>query len=1557
MNSRQSHKPRRNKKKGSLRFAEGKRTTTVGQTSRQAKLFASGIMGKYGFDRNNYLGMFALIFKSKGLLTDKELASIKNPSDRAWILQLQLQLQSLKHPDSAPFITKQQTIQQIQKLVTQSGYRLPKQDLIDESQKEEKRVSSEQTPAAVDVPVKKKRGRKSKKEKELAAQILAEQEMINAAKRNFAQSKQETINVVNKRNSPIMQRSMRQLVASIGMLAHSTSSKMNQPSPTVNGVQHTGHTTNSSQKTVNLLYKQALRDNKDSSLVRSREQDGHTTVRANHSNVAQHVDAIRSTSVWLEQFQSGKLSLGRNDDEAFGVRLSGQTLLQSNPSFLSVAKLILQEVAQTPMSHSGSSQQGSRNMSDSELPRSSFTDPQTIGIRKPLKLGEGPFSEESSPSTVRFIRSLLRKHAEGQDAQASKQQPAKLDQAESSIRTRRSESSIAKGFLSSSLQPMAINAASLTSRLPRSMHASVNSTSPSRSRNREFDASTTRIWRKAGEQQEAAQPKPSSHVLQEQGALTEVVQQLQQERDEIRLQEAASSQSPVIEQLRIQQEQQEVQLRVQREELQEQQEAQQRRQRVELQKQQEIQQRAQREVLDEQQAAKQRVQREELQENEQTASLAHERERQDHNQRQVRDDSHEVSELQATQNTNELGLQREPQVNLGQEEQRVQQKQQLGQVEQVQQAKQEQQKQDVDIAESVILQPIEQPVKRKRGRPRKNSGVPQTSKETTKETIVGSHESSPIPSDVQLLEKTISDSETVGMPEQEKAASRHVEVVTAHPSQMYRKPVLMENRRPKAQKIQSNESWLQQLVTIQRQPSSNNDSLIRSTNSVNKDGKQAVTNRASAQLSVNVVKPDLGTDVLARSTSKLRDQRIRESAIVPRNTSRTFNGKEQRGSTRLHRQQENRSVDSQSLHIQRELGISQGLQEDKTRQQQIKQEDQLESNMIVVSEKSPTGKLTPEIAARIAGASARSIGTLLSTPIQQRSTENREVVRLLRTTLRPSGVSNNRMADQQQPDLRVDHAGSGPQGMTIRRTLAAEIAAKVAQSSMTFVNSSKVALDGSQLLQRSLHQPASLVQEGRSLVSTEASRENGPHSTVGASKVKSSVKENATVKPTNETTELGVVQSASLTPLVMVRRAGSPSRVNQVREQRASIQRNIDLGQFISRKPTLSTRTKSSLTSSESDTTISRSTGSWVRDQLTLRAGRIENGTVTRRANGSDYTQPLEMISAAEQGSVQRLADADQKDERQHTSAESLELTSEPVSGEVVARTSSVRENRNPTSRMDAHIEQQNSDAAAEIQLRRMDGAVDTQLSQPAREVVRGELMQRPYFVEKSRQSNQINGIEHPLQARSISNLVLGKLVQRSLGITNGIQVRRANQADNVQSRSASGELVRRNLVQRSPENEIRQNARQVSIRETEGRTDRAVDSESIRSVQRASVGTTSSSQIKRSVELTSRQRLGQNTMESSNRIQSTGSIGTGNPIQRTSETRIRQGVTQPAASQTSPKRSAVHRTGAQAEHVQRRVAVDGSERAPMRKRMVRRTTWKRIASKWIRRSKPLGLW
>ena len=58
-------------------------------------------MGKYGFWRNNYLGLLALIFKQNGMLSDEELSSLTDTNDQAWVIQLQLQLQSLQHPESS----------------------------------------------------------------------------------------------------------------------------------------------------------------------------------------------------------------------------------------------------------------------------------------------------------------------------------------------------------------------------------------------------------------------------------------------------------------------------------------------------------------------------------------------------------------------------------------------------------------------------------------------------------------------------------------------------------------------------------------------------------------------------------------------------------------------------------------------------------------------------------------------------------------------------------------------------------------------------------------------------------------------------------------------------------------------------------------------------------------------------------------------------------------------------------------------------------------------------------------------------------------------------------------------------------------------------------------------------------------------------------------------------------------------------------------------------------------------------------------------------------------
>ncbi|MDR6553375.1 hypothetical protein [Paenibacillus qinlingensis] len=1474
MKSRQSHKPLGKKSKGKLRFAKGYRTTTVGHTSRQAKQFASGIMGKYGWDRNNYLGMFALIFKGKGLLTDKELATIQNPSDRAWILQLQVQLQSLKHPESAPLITKQQTIEHIQKLVAQSGYRLPKQVLVEEKQQEMKRLSSELAPAVAELPIKKKRGRKSNKSKALESQLLTREENVHVAKDGDVKSVQAGINVVNKRNSPIIQRSMRQLVASIGMLAHSTSSKTNQPSPMVNGVQHTGPTTNIQRKTLQLLYKQASSDGAQIS-ARAIKGDEKKAEKSNHSNVANHVDAIRNTSNWLEQFQSGKLILGHSEDKFNGALGSEQASLPASASLLGMAKAILQEVTQTPIQHRGTSSSGSPIRRKAEVLETGFTEEiSPIETRKSLKLGEGPFSGKSSPSAVRFIRSLLLKHVEEQEAQASKQ--AYLEQAETEDATRKSSNrsslALAKGFLSSSGQPLAINAASLTSRLPRSMHASTRTASPSRSGMREFDSSTTRVWRKITGQEEALQQQAFSSERQEQGSGTmEVVQRLHQLQEQHQTSQLNEQIELLAARQGLAQQQEQLEQRV----TQIQQENQ-------MQQEQQIQQ-------------EQRIQQENQIE-------------QERQQLQPKSSLYEQSEQQETPSKDSVGS---PQGN------------------EVYQAQLDQQEmnEDVGFTEFVRLQPVEQPVKQKRGRPRKNSGGIPTTQEAASTSFNVTNESIASLPDIRLqTEDAVPVPGTYQEPEEDTAASKRVKSATAYPSQVYTEPVRMEKRRA-SQKIQSNESWLQQLITIQRQPSSD-DFFIRSTNSVSK-----------------------GTDIRTKSAGKLIQQSFRESLMAPKILSQSAKRNEQLlGSQPLHRQ--NRQKENQvsrGSHLQQEQKqleeaapsvvqmrpmaqaddtlhseVTFRRQADNDRLQTIKPDNQQFPNQSQVGKNNrPAGELAKEIAARVADASIRSIGILVPMSVKQgesKTNTSREVVRLLRSAHRQSEAGTSQLTGQAQPGSTETNFPSVAQGTTVQQTLAAEIASKAARNSITYVtssNKSKVR-EGTGQLQRRLLGPTSSVEDGIKNVSTEMSSANRLSGrVVASSQTQSLVNESVNESSLHETTSARTNgKSTRLSPLDMVRRAGSQSRVNRVREQQATIQRKIDLGQFTSQKSPIGTQS-SSVLSGEKSTSVTRSSPTWERSLLTLRAGRVEDGTVTRRISAVDQQQhaPTLQTSSVSELSAQEIRSTDKEQDSQSRNLQSGQaqesLTNDPIQQNSLS-------NQIQGNKENVEAEQHRSDLANSLQADRVDGDRNAQFNPPSRELVRGQRVQRTSdFGNRSRQSED-NRIGHSLQLRRMRRIEQGSLVQRSLGIENGgIQARRANlvTADTLDQRKQSGDILRRSSVEQSSGNLIARKAISGSVNESAG------------------VSTTSSAQAGRTVIQAQGQLPSQKaTMQSANNL-----------IQRVSETRIRQlmnRATQGDSRQGSNPRSEVSETSrngtvtwskAQAEHVQRRVIVEDREREPKR--------------------------
>ncbi|NOU71170.1 hypothetical protein GC098_06970 [Paenibacillus sp. LMG 31458] len=483
MKSRQSHKPRGKRTKGILQISAAS-SSSAGRAARESKQFASGIMGKYGFWRNNYLGLLALIFKQKGILTDKELSALTDINDQSWVIQLQLQLQSLQHPESALLITKKQTIRQLQQLIANSGYRLPSQTAVDYFSSQSDVQSSHQQMQVLTDEMSKKKGRKSKKNAELSVnqmnhQTAAAHEMLGE-KQSKPPKKSNSINYVNKGNSPLIQRSIRQITASIGMLSHAQSINPNQQSQSVNGPQHTKHTKRS------IVHRAAPMDN--------------------HVQVVKHVDAIRHTSQWIEQFQEGKPSAGLPDAKV-GHSATAPSVVSTigmQPSYLHAAKLYLNGANQTPTPQKG------------RLPQYNHSLP---------KLGEGPFSNAEAPASVHFIRSLLvRNMANATDKEdvspTALLSPIGEPKSDGKL-NRKEEASTARGFLADSQQPLAINAARLTSTLPFAMHASTS---------RGARQSVPHVWRKPNEQVEGlGQERLTAQVVHQDNALASVRRQVQED--------------------------------------------------------------------------------------------------------------------------------------------------------------------------------------------------------------------------------------------------------------------------------------------------------------------------------------------------------------------------------------------------------------------------------------------------------------------------------------------------------------------------------------------------------------------------------------------------------------------------------------------------------------------------------------------------------------------------------------------------------------------------------------------------------------------------------------------------------------------------------------------------------------------------------------------------------------------------------------------------------------------------------------------------------------------
>jgi hypothetical protein len=1578
MKSRQSHIPLSKRKKGALRFSEAKQISTIGQTSRQAKQFASGIMGKYGFDRNNYLGMFALIFKSLDLLKDKKLAASQTPSDRAWVLQLQLQLQSLKHPESAHLITRQQTIRQLQQLVEQSGHRLPKEALfVQESQSKDQRVASTQETVSTEKPAK-KRGRKSKKDKVLERnQLLAEQQSATVLQHADNKSKQVKLNDVNKGNSPIIVRSMKQLAASIGMLAHSRSSKTNKPNTRVNGAQHRGKPAEIQQKALHLLYKQALRDESNLNSVRTSQDQDKGSRNPSHTSVAQHVEAIRSTSEWLDQFQAGKLSAGKGEDASAGSISSVKSAIQTQPSFLNVAKLVLQEVTHTRISHKGASQTSSFSLEEPPASRSSLM-LQSEGNKKALKLGEGPFSDKVTPSTVRFIQSLLLKHAEQQELQGSRHSSAVTKTNPEAPPTIKNGVSVSKGFLASSQQPMAINAASLMSRLPRSMHATAGSSTLNRS-GWSSDPSMNRVWRKQNEQLELAERQQSltgQHVPQSE-EVTRVLQQLQLERDEVQMQTSELSKSQVNE-----------------------------------------------------------------------------------------------TDFERNQEQRERNHPEHQQVLVD--------------------------RQEVQLSDPAANVQVEQPVKRKRGRPRKNNPIVIVSKEMANEAgnkaVIEAMEQSTSQQQLRSVElnaNQLPGSAAVQQIGQKPVAAKRVAAVTpSSPAQVFRRPAAKENGRTD-EKIQSNESFLQQLVTIQRQPSSN-ETWVRSTNSVTNDVLQAANAPMAEPRSYVLIKPDLGATVIARSQSDRSDQRLKvalkTSPIISRIMNQNDHPRENRPQLRqlgqstvshspLVKQQDqermrqtaqtfnrvepfvkaNATFRSPDTNGRKEetARLHQSSQQESARPSQELHQDQLKSEAPVGIVKQPSEELVVENAMKAADASLRSMGTLLPPSSKESNIEGQGVVRP-RTSLSPSEIRLSRLANQQSLRESEENVNSMRQGKSVQ-TLAAEIAAKVTQASLAVMrpNRTNRAETGLMTLQRRLREnvtPSEFKNSnrvGQRQVSMEPTidintKSNMNNVNSGVASASASIRESdQKVKPITDTiasprantsVESGIRKSGSQASIDLVRRAGSPSRVDRVREQQATIQRKIDLGSTISRQPVLRLQSQSPIISSEEDRPAANRNGSWTSGQLTLRAGLVENGTITRRTTAPNSEQQSQLASEVEQG--QAIVNVSMQ-------ANTDEATALPTKRMDGADSASAQVPQPPSTVVLENIEKQKLELPNATAVVRSEGddAENKQQPQLVRDIVQGSIVQRSVHKEHRIQAKQMGGSDNGNEPRKTSSITAERLIQRLSGTGNGIQVRRANSLENVQPLGRMNEVNRVKFVQRmanseisglvtSSANEVVNRTRQLEqqIGEPEnGRfvqgstsaenrmlTQRAVAEEAARqlgqragnvsrefgqqqgevsegsALARTSVDVVqgvptrpnhdidqdsptrrinrlgqsspmvrvngveqSSSMIRangieqgirtfRANDVERSDKHGRSPVEGSNFKQRVSSSVSGNVIQRASETRMKQLINRVAASeikqgltggdgQLTAKRRAGSWTEAGAEHIQRRVHVDSSERPPMR--------------------------
>ncbi|KQX56739.1 hypothetical protein [Paenibacillus sp. Root444D2] len=1180
MKSRQSHKPRVKRTKGILQISAAS-SSSAGRAARESKQFASGIMGKYGFWRNNYLGLLALIFKQKGILTDKELSALTDSNDQSWVIQLQLQLQSLQHPESAPLITKKQTIRQLQQLIANSGYRLPSRTTVDHfSSQSDSQSSHQQMPMLADKQSKKK-GRKGKKNAEQSVnqinlQAAATHELFGE-KQAMPPKKSNSFNYVNKGNSPLIQRSIRQITASIGMLSHAQSSNPNQQSHSVNRPQHTNlHTQRSN------VHRAAPMDN--------------------HVQVVKHVGAIRHTSQWIEQFQEGKASDALPDAKAghSAIAPSVVSTIGMQPSYQHAAKLYLNGVGQIQTLH------------EQRPPQYNHSLP---------KLGEGPFSKSEASASVHFIRSLLVRNAGNASDEEYVSATALLtpigEPKSNGKLNRKEKASTAKGYLAASQQPLAINAARLTSTLPFAMHASTS---------RGARQSVPHVWRKTNEQVEGfGQERLTDQVhqddalalvrRQEQVDLVERIRELEQERVQVQTQERLQERDQGSEQGR-ERVQDQVQDQVE--------------DRVQGQMQEQVEDRVRVRVQKQVEELVQKQEQEQLQE-------------------RLRGQEQGISQEWDRAQENE-----QIQVHNQVQNQALDQKQdQLDQVQDqaIQKPNHDQVRNQVQLEEnkhqSVQLETntsAGQKLELGAGQQRFSEAISFENWETRSSTREGSKRNrgwSMMERLIKLVTKQVAEQGIGATP---RAAA-------AFPSQIHRKPSVMENGLDSVVKIQSNEKLLKQLVQRQKhRQNSSNDSFVGSMHTVpqNKlkvifDHQTMTTHISRIMRRENIVQssadkplsiarsaanpsPREGYRASLQASSFLQDsQRVLRAASKPEEQDETSikTGRNFPVATRSAILRD-RTLDSlgamkplEGYRASLQASSRMQLQEvgrvfrkpagtevnSELRKQQSATQEEEKQTPVRSIRSTPT--LASELAAKMAETSVKKIGTNLNfaSGLKRKAySENQlefdgiraslpasagalkqEARRIFRTPVESAG-SGQLEEGRQQARLNEDRFGTKSQEGIPSQSLASEIATKVIESSLKKIGPSLTVNAGQIGVHRSFSRDTEL-SEPAFIRAIWRQAEKGPIDETGTNieAVRGTIRERANKKVgntpsskvsnevsnkiSNDNTSdeitthplLELVRGTiSRAPVDMVRRTGGPTGIDRVRVQQAAIQRKID---------------------------------------------------------------------------------------------------------------------------------------------------------------------------------------------------------------------------------------------------------------------------------------------------------------------------------------------------------------------------------------------------------------